>query len=258
MGVVETFNSKYQLRHLKVPRDRFVSDLRDVLDTKGTTWMEIGHDFTETARWGHNHDFGEGLVVVGSMENRHFRIADNFMNKGGMPFDLTGKKVLVVGCYTGGDALLIAARGAQVVAIEEVNFYSRIARWLAESFGANMIVHNISLDRDSTGEIFEEGEFDIIYNSGVIYHLRNIIVGLSHCHKWLKPGGTMYLETMISSTLKGHNALEYRGLNVPGYNWYLPTDEAVVTICKDVGLSAKHIHFEPNDRSSFVCKKIGS
>lgn len=256
MNITELFNSKYQLKNLKTNREDFLRRLG--LYTKNqSSWMDTNIDFTKTSRWGHNHDFGEGTYVHGSMEDRHLRIMNNFISHG-MPIDLSGKKVLVIGCYTGGDALLLAALGASVTAIEEVPLYAEIAGWLSSSFGSDMTVHNMSIDVWATRFSFHPGSFDMIYNCGVIYHLRDILTGINNCYLFLKKDANMFMKTMVCddlSNFKQEAVLEYRGLSIPGYNWFMPSIKAVLEICRDIGFSGKLVHTEQNSRASFVFKK---
>jgi len=254
MDLKKLFADNYGLDKLVVPKEKFMDELQTYLKVEGKEWMKPGFDFTETAEWGHHHKFSENLFVKGTMEWRHVRLMQTFFNHG-MPKDLTGKKVLVIGCYTGGDALLLAALGAEVHAIEEVTLYSEVTQWLADSFGANIKVLNASIDRDDTEFLHDRESFDMVYNCGVIYHLKDIIRGLSTCHCFLKPGGMMYMETMMAGDEREKKYLIYRGSSVPGYNWYLPTAAATLQILADVGFDSKYVHFEPNDRGSFVCKK---
>jgi len=257
MDIKQIFNSKYQLKNLKVDRTRFLDKLREYTQNQGP-WMIPGVDFTKTTRWGHNHDFGEGVCVPGTMEDRHYRIMNRFLQEG-LPSDLAGKQVLVIGCYTGGDALSLAALGAEVDAVEEVPLYAEISAWLADSFGAKLKVHTGSIDREAIRSKYKAQSFDFIYNAGVIYHLRNIICGLENCHYFLKDNGIMFLETMVAEgqlidPIK-EKLLIYRGPSVSGYNWYLPNVEAVLAICKDIGFTPRFFHAEPNSRASFICKK---
>lgn len=252
MDLQVLFNSRYHLKDLKVDRDLFLKKLKEYAVNQGS-WMVPNVDFTETKRWGHNHDFGDGIVVNGTMENRHLRIMQRFLAQG-LPENLSGKRVLVIGCYTGGDALLLAALGATVSAIEEVTYYAEITNWLATSFGANITVFNKSIDKQDVLTLFSES-FDFIYNAGVIYHLRNIIYGLENCACFLKSGSTMFLETMITEGIKGRNILEYHGSSMAGYNWFLPNIEATQRILHDVGFDSRLINTEPNARASFVCTK---
>lgn len=256
MDLQKLFNENFQLKNLKVDKSAFLQQLQKYTQNQGP-WMTVKTDFTETKRWGHNHDFGEGFLINGTMENRHLRIMNRFLQEG-LPQDLHGKKILVIGCYTGGDALLLSVLGAEVHGIEEVPYYAEIANWLAVSFGANLIVKNTSIDKESVQSMYEKESFDFVYNAGVIYHLKNIIVGLESCYNFLKPGNLMFLETMITEGMAGRNILEYHGSSVSGYNWYLPNIKAVETICNDIGFETRFFHTEPNARASFVCKKVAT
>ena len=55
------------------------------------------------------------------MGDRHLVLLARYMDDfGAFPRDLSGKRVLDIGCWSGGTSLLFSALGAEVVAVEEV------------------------------------------------------------------------------------------------------------------------------------------
>jgi 2-polyprenyl-3-methyl-5-hydroxy-6-metoxy-1,4-benzoquinol methylase len=100
--------------------------------------------------------------------------------------DLRGKKVLELGCGTGINTVLMAARGARVTMLDSSREALLITRRvLSESSQEGEIVHGDALDHGFSND------FDIVHSEGVIEHFigkeRQLIVD-SHSRA-LKKGG---------------------------------------------------------------------
>jgi 2-polyprenyl-3-methyl-5-hydroxy-6-metoxy-1,4-benzoquinol methylase len=93
---------------------------------EGFSDAEKQRDLTVKFSWGHNHDFGD-FFLKGRLTDRHVRLLATFMDKlNALPKSLEGKRVLDIGCWTGGTSLILCAMGAEVVAIEEVKNTPRV------------------------------------------------------------------------------------------------------------------------------------
>lgn len=119
-------------------RDCFESDIRKMLaivdsDMEGYADHECQRDLSIKYAWGHNHDFGS-FQVPGAMGERHLNILAEFMQVYGLPKDLTGKKILDIGVWTGGTCMLMCALGAEVTALEEVKKYANTVGVPGEGF----------------------------------------------------------------------------------------------------------------------------
>src|SRR5437588_643522 len=105
------FMACFQMRNLtrRTP-DEFRADLQTRLAvTNGASESFIDEtrqrDLSIRFHWGHNHDFGSGLHLHGRMANRHIDILADFIDHYGLPRDLSGKRVLDIGVWTGGTCL---------------------------------------------------------------------------------------------------------------------------------------------------------
>jgi 2-polyprenyl-3-methyl-5-hydroxy-6-metoxy-1,4-benzoquinol methylase len=205
-------------------------------------------DLSIQFHWGHDHDFGS-FSVPGRMGKRHLWLVTTFIDQlHALPRGLEGKRVLDVGCWTGGTSLLLAAMGAQVLAIEEVKKYVDAVNYLKEAFAIdNLKVRRLSLFECDAEEL--QDQFDYVLFAGVLYHVTDPVVALRLTFNCLKDGGSLLLETAgygVDSTPK---VLEYWGptgfndpgspeqLNRGGWNWFVPSRQAIAQMVADVGFA---------------------
>ena len=92
-----------------------------------------------------------------------------------IPADLTGWRVLDIGCNAGFYSFALAERGAEVLGIDPDRRYLRQAEWARELLGARRV-------RFAEASVFDadrlEGPFDIVFFMGVLYHLRYPLLAL--------------------------------------------------------------------------------
>lgn len=206
-------------------------------------------DLSIKFEWGHNHDFGDGIVYQGRMGWRHIQILASFVNDFGLPYDLSGKKVLDIGVWTGGTSLLLVAMGAEVLALEEVVKYSDTVNLLAHSFGVQDRLKCIPQSLYETLPEFVD-YFDYIIYSGVIYHVSDPLLSLRLAFSALKNGGDLFLETYginsPESLCHYEGAFIFSGgnkesLNRGGWNQYKPSTKCLDAWCRDAGFQSTHI-----------------
>lgn len=93
-----------------------------------------------------------------------------------LPADLSGWRVLEVGCNAGFYTVALAKRGAHVVGIDINEHYLRQACWIIAQHG---LAHRIELRRQQIYELANDNEkFDLVFFMGVFYHLRYPLLGL--------------------------------------------------------------------------------
>jgi 2-polyprenyl-3-methyl-5-hydroxy-6-metoxy-1,4-benzoquinol methylase len=195
--------------------------------------------------WGHHHDFGHGFSRSGAMGNRHLEIASELISLGMMPSDMKGQRVLDIGCWSGGDLLILAGLGAQVEAIEEHPLAAAAANKLIQLVGCDSTIHSLSAyqDRQSWKQ-----SFDMVYCCGVIYHVTDPLLLLRICFAYLKPGGRVVIETKMLDGLGA--GCSYSGNVEKGWNWFSPTYETMGRWLLDAGFAQDHIrvHARPIGR----------
>ena len=94
--------------------------------------------------------------------------------EGHIPHDMTGWRVLDIGCNAGFYSFELARRGADVLGIDIDPHYLAQARWAAELFG----LRNVHFARRQLYEIDTTERFDLILFMGVLYHLRYPLLAL--------------------------------------------------------------------------------
>lgn len=96
--------------------------------------------------------------------------------RGSIPEDLSGWKVLDIGCNAGFYSIELAKRGAQVLAIDLDEHYLRQAKWVSVQFGLD---HKIQFEQMQVYDLaHREEEFDLVWFMGVFYHLRYPMLAL--------------------------------------------------------------------------------
>jgi len=198
--------------------------------------------------WGHTYDWGTDCQRSGAMGPRHLEIASESIEHGLLPADLSGKRVLDIGCWSGGDLLLLRGLGAEVEAIEEHRRSAESARGLCELLGVPTTISTASVYTDRTEW---KQRFDIIYCSGVIYHVTDPVLFLRLCFAYLKVGGRLIVETKaLAGSPAGSSLCGYSGTLEKGWNWFAPNWDALGRWLADAGFAQEGIrlHQRSNGR----------
>ncbi|MBN1562193.1 MAG: class I SAM-dependent methyltransferase [Anaerolineae bacterium] len=100
--------------------------------------------------------------------------------------DLTGKRVLEVGCGLGRSTSMLAKSGAEVFAFDISSVSVCATGKRAENNGVD---DRVRLFVAAGEEIpLKDGSFDVIFGKGVLHHI-NARMGAPELHRLLKPGG---------------------------------------------------------------------
>jgi tRNA (mo5U34)-methyltransferase len=178
------------------------------------TEKEILDRVQETA-WYQTYELVPGVVTKGltpRMEVRtpYFQI----------PEDLSGKRVLDIGCAEGYFTFLAESRGASVVSID--SFPRRGFLVAKEILGSNAEFHHLSVyDLDPS----KLGTFDIVFFLGVYYHLKNPIWALERIASVTRDYAIVESEVSPQKDPAGKAVsyfFEHEELNNDPTNWWAP------------------------------------
>ena len=222
-------------------------------------------DLSVQFEWGHNHDFGT-FRMPGLMQDRHIHILAAFMTLHGVPeASLAGRKVLDIGCWTGGTSLLLAAMGAEVFAIEEVRKYAAAVAYLKHAFA----IDNLEVESRSLYSLDEErffDRFDLVLYSGVLYHVTDPVLSLRIVFNTLKDGGHCLLETLAvdgPGSYCVYGGRKDRAGRDPGaaatllggWDWFAPSLGAIRGMLEDVGFEVRDARLHEGGRATALAER---
>lgn len=218
------------------------------------SFTRANRDFTGQRRWGHNWRLDDKRVIDGEMGWRHIEILRSFLRAGALPLRLHGLRILDIGPWTGGEALLLAALGAHVEVLEESSLYRETIEHLAASLDLDVIIRGASLyELERSNDL----EFDAVYLSGILSHLTDPIVGLRLVYGALKEGGVICLETQTSYAADGRD--EFWGPERPGWIWWNMSRGTLLSVVAAAGFTdAEILGFAPNRRIQLAARRQGS
>jgi tRNA (mo5U34)-methyltransferase len=156
-----------------------------------TDLEEIRKLIADHGRWWHEIELAPGIVTPGDDSNRmKIPILDGL----GLPVEMTGMRVLDIGCSDGFFSFEMERRGADVVAIDFVpatySGFSTARAVLGSAVEYRMDnVYNLNPD--------DYGQFDVILFLGVLYHLRKPLAALDAIRSVMKEGAQLFVGTML-------------------------------------------------------------
>lgn len=185
-----------------------------------------------------------------------------------IPEDLSGWKVLDVGCNAGFYAIELAKRGAEVTGIDVDAHYLKQAEWIAEVFG---LEDKITLEQKQVYDLANDHrQFDMIWFMGVFYHLRYPLLAMDILSQRCK--NVLLLQTLMLPGKEEANNTEDREINdredllKAGWpkmafveqkfsgdptNWWLPNHAGIKAMLHTCGFSVEQ---EPLDET-YWCRK---
>ncbi len=140
--------------------------------------------------WYHRYELLPGLITPGKIEVYPGKMLDLY----GVAGNLAGQKVLDIGAWDGAYTFEFERRGAEVTALDiqdpdrtGFNVSKQILNSNAEYICASVyeLPHKF------------ENKFDIIFYSGVYYHLKNPLLAFMKIWESLKPNGVIYFAGTI-------------------------------------------------------------
>lgn len=140
--------------------------------------------------WRHRIDVGDGIVTPGREDS------SRELQRLAVDGDLSGKRVLDIGCSDGYFSFACEQRGAQVTAIDNFSSSPDFDGINGFTIAAELLGSSATLIDMSVYDIDQlEGSFDVILMVNVLYHLRHPALALDKIFAGLAPGGKLHLKT---------------------------------------------------------------
>lgn len=172
--------------------------------------------------WRHRIDLGDGIVTPGTED------CPTELTRLQVPQDLTGTRVLDVGCSDGFYSFECERRGADVVAIDDES--SLLSGGVNGFRTARSILGSNVEYRAADVELLpadEAASYDLVLFVNVLYHLRNPMKSLEQLAMVTKPGGTLVLKTYFQTDVRKWVRGRCYGFDIdrrPKW-WYYPSTE---------------------------------
>jgi tRNA (mo5U34)-methyltransferase len=162
----------------------------------------MGRQIRELAPWFHNLHLPRGHQTAPDHPLGDFPAFKWEQIAGVLPRDMTGLRVLDIGCNAGFYSIAVARRGAQVLGIDVDPHYLRQAQWAREQFEIGP--KQLSLRQMQVYELARlEDTFDVVLFLGVLYHLRYPLLALDIVSR--RVGDLLILQTL---TMPGEAAVD--------------------------------------------------
>ncbi len=205
-----------------------------------------------TKGWYHSIELPDGNVIQGmiGVDALKARLAAF-----PIPADLTGKRVLDVGAWTGWCSFEMERRGAQVVAVDCVEFEE--FREAHRMIGSKVDYRILDVEELTPETV---GLFDYVLFFGVLYHLRNPLLGLEKICALTRD--TAYVETFVTDDGSAANAgctMEFYETNELGGqidNWFGPNVQCAAALCRSAGFARVNLEYVTERRAGLTCHRL--
>jgi tRNA (mo5U34)-methyltransferase len=171
-----------------------------------------------------------------------------------IPESLAGKRVLDIGAASGYNAFSMALRGAQVTAIDCVEFEELTAcRGL---FDPPVEYRLLDVDELSPETV---GTFDFVLFFGVLYHLRHPLLSLEKVCSLTRD--TAFVESFVSDPVEGMSescSMEFYEIDELGGqidNWFGPTAKCLMALCRAAGFVRVKLEYLNSRRAGVTCHR---
>jgi len=165
------------------------------------THSSLERDIAALGPWFHNLHLPDGTQTAPGHSLGDFPAFKWVQISPHIPQDLSGWRVLDIGCNAGFYSFQLAGRGASVSAIDVDPHYLRQARWAARQY---RLEDRIEFRQMQIYDLVREpARYDLVWFMGVLYHLRHPLLALDIVRR--KTRRMMVLQTM---TMPGEECIE--------------------------------------------------
>jgi tRNA (mo5U34)-methyltransferase len=215
--------------------------------------LEVPGTIEELGPWFHNLHLPDGRETAPEHPLGDFPAFKWTQVEGCLPAGLSGARALDVGCNAGFYSFALAARGAEVLALDLDEHYLAQGRWASQFLDPE---GRVEFRQGSVYDLVEvEGRFDVVLFMGLLYHLRYPLLALDVVAE--RVGGKLVLQTLTipgseqAGTPEDIEIGERKRLLEPGWpraafvehrlagdptNWWAPDPACVEAMARSAGL----------------------
>lgn len=221
------------------------------------------------APWFHNLHLPDGSQTAPDHPLGDFPAYKWQQIKAHIPENLTGWRVLDIGCNAGFYCFELAKRGAEVTGIDLDSHYLAQAQWAAKRFGMANHIRFLQMQVYDLAHVPET--YDMVWFMGVLYHLRYPLLAMDIVARKTRqlmvlqtlmlPGDEVCAETdelkmndlerMTMPDWPGMAFVEHRFEDDPT-NWWIPNHGCVEAMLRTCGME---VSVRPAD-GIYVCRPV--
>ncbi len=167
-----------------------------------------------------------------------------------IPSDLTGMRVLDIGCADGFFTIEMARRGADVVAHDAAGKMIKRLDWAAEQLSLS---DRISCRVGTVDDLSVDEHYDFVLCLGLLYHLRHPFLGLERISK---VSDKLYLESAIDLGEKPYLYLKPPQPGIHHIPKWFPTASCIEEMLKLLGYGDVETLEDPTPRrASYIAQR---
>lgn len=154
--------------------------------------LQVPGTIAELGPWFHNLHLPDGRQTAPDHPLGDFPAFKWRQIEDALPRNLRGARALDIGCNAGFYSFELAARGAEVLALDLDEHYLQQGRWAAQLLDP---AGHVEFRQGSVYDLVDvEGSFEVVLFMGVLYHLRHPLLALDVVAE--KVGGKLVLQTL--------------------------------------------------------------
>lgn len=229
---------------------------------------QVSEELLDLGPWFHNLHLPGGIQTAPNHPLGDFPAFKWAQLREGLPEDLSGWRVLDIGCNAGFYSFELAKLGAEVCGVDVDPHYLRQAHWASERLGLS---EQVRFRQMQVYELARASEsYDLVLFMGVFYHLRYPLLALDivaeRTERVLVFQSLSMLDKAIEEQPEDFNISERARMEHPGWpkmafvrrqfqsdptNWWVPNRACIQAMLNDVGF---RVVSRPGDEM-YVCER---
>lgn len=213
--------------------------------------MNLHEKLAALGRWYHKIELPDGTFTPGHANIQYkFNIIEPYL-----PSNLSGARVLDLGCNSGGFSFELAKRGASVVGVEKTAHYFKQALFLQSVFNLDVQFYNLTIY-----EIKKLGVFDYVLFLGLLYHLRYPMLALDLVHSCCKEQVFVSQKTSLAEDVSMELVNSQRNFisekKEATENWWFTSKDCTTAMMQLAGFTnVKTIYFDKKGQNIWLTAK---